>query len=108
MAGVMDNSANRQPDFGRVSQYHQGIAEEMQYIQNIPQFNAGTAILDRLEVMSTDFNGKFDVLNGKFDALNGKFDVLNGKVDTLDTKVNAIETNLNRLDGTVNGLRGLC
>lgn len=36
MAGVMDNSPDRQPDFDRMGQYHQGIANEMRYIQNVP------------------------------------------------------------------------
>jgi hypothetical protein len=88
MSGTANSPLGPQPDYYRISQYHQGLADETLKIPNTPSFNRDRSILEALERL----NAAVERLDGKLDTavqrLDGKLDATIHRLDGLDTKIN--------------------
>jgi hypothetical protein len=91
MAELVDNPLGPQPDFQRVSQAYQSLADEMQKISNIPQLNAVDTIL-------AAFNEKFDIVIRRLDRLDERMGGLERQMGGLERQMNGLERQMNGLE----------
>ena len=92
MASTTINLLGLQPDFLRLSQIHNEIANEMIKFPNIPRFDPHNAILQTLEGLSRKFDTLSERINTVTQQLNRKIDTVNKKIDTITQRMDTLET----------------
>jgi hypothetical protein len=76
-----------QPDILLMSQTCHTFGNEVAKISNIPQFDAGNAILDQLRQIST----RLDRIDTRLDTLETRLDT---RLDTLETRLDTMNTTI--------------
>jgi hypothetical protein len=91
MAELVDNPLGPQPDFQRIGQAYQSLADEMQKISNIPQFNA-------VDIILAAFNEKFDIMIRRLDRLDERMDGLGRRMDGLGRRMDGLGRQMDGLE----------
>ena len=68
-----------QPDFNRVAQNMQAIADDVRLLPHIPAIDQGNQILEQLRLM----NRRFDIMDERFDGVYERLDNLSGQISSL-------------------------
>ncbi|KAF2231173.1 hypothetical protein EV356DRAFT_579423 [Viridothelium virens] len=76
-----------QPNFDAISEYAQGLVEQLQRFSNIPGIHGLQALANTITAHMDD---KFSQLDDKFSQLDNKF---SQRFDAIDTRLNAINQN---------------
>src|SRR5271156_3498094 len=97
MASALADQFGPQPDFQRMSGAIRTFNDELDKLPNMPQFDAGRAILEAIKNLGTELNAKVTELNAKGTELNTKVTELNTKFDGLKDQMRIKYISLNYL-----------
>ncbi|GAO18841.1 hypothetical protein UVI_02059620 [Ustilaginoidea virens] len=86
----MTAHTGEQPDCATLANNFQEIGDQIERFQNIPAFNNGALILERLDQLMHEITSFRQEVRSQFTAIDAKFEAMDAKFQAMDAKFQAI------------------